>query len=154
MTARAANRRGRRTDFWLERCGQPYVRRDSEDRTGEPSRSDTNQSVRVAVQMDRPADHRLVGMEYPLPERMRNDRPANGRPWPIVVQGQPATEWDDDPEHLEIVSADELPGESFRLTVRIHRDGHCLLPGYLRHPRLPWRKGLSISSRFGTAKDG
>jgi hypothetical protein len=122
MAARASHSRRHWIHFGLKRIWNPYVRRDSEERTDEPSWCDTDESVRVAVEADRLADQRPVGVEHTLPERMRDDRHANGRPGSIIVGRKPATERDCDPKNREIVAAHELPGERFRLTVRIHRE--------------------------------
>ena len=122
MTARAPHSRCRRIHFGLKRRWNPDVRRDSEERTDEPWWRDTDERVRVAVETNRLADQRLVGVEHALPERMRDDRHANGRPESIIVGRKPATEWDFDAKNLEVIAAHELPGERFRLTVRIHRD--------------------------------
>ena len=124
MTARAPHGRCRRIHFGLKRSGNPYIRRDSEDGTDEPWRCDADERIRVAVETNRLADQRLVSVEHPLPERMRDDRHANGRPESIFVRRKPAADGDCDSENLEVVAAHELAGERFRLAVRIHRDGH------------------------------
>jgi hypothetical protein len=122
MTSRAPHSRCRRIHFGLQRCRNPDVGRDSDERTDEPWWCDTDERVRVAVETNRLADKRLVSVEHPLPERMRDNRHANRRPQSVIVGRQRATESGFDTKNLEVVAAHELPGQRFWLTVHVHHD--------------------------------
>ena len=124
MTAGAPHGRCRRIDFGLKRRWKPYVRRDSDDRTDELWRCDADERVWAAVETDRLPDQRPVGVEEPLPERMRDDRHTNGRPDAIFVRCEGAADGHRDTKNLEIVAAHELASDRLRLTVRIERKRH------------------------------
>ena len=124
MTAGAAHGRCRRIHFGLKRCGNPYIRRHSQDGTTEPWWCDADERIRVAVETDRLADQRPVPPEHPLPERMRDDRHANRRRDLIFVRRKPAADGHGDSKNVEVIAAHELAGQRFWLAVRIHGDGH------------------------------
>ena len=122
VTTRAPHGRRRRIHFGLQGGWDPDVGRHADGRAHEPWRRDPDERVRVAVEVDRLADRRLVAVEHPLPERMRDDRDTNGRSDSIVAGHQPTADSGVDPKSLEVIAGDELPGERFRRALRVHGD--------------------------------
>jgi hypothetical protein len=92
--------------------GQQHVR--AAGQPAESGRQHADHSVRLAIDRDRPAEHRRIGVELPLPQRIGEDRDVRGAGRDILVGQEIPAERGLDAEQRQIARAHDLVGETLR----------------------------------------
>jgi hypothetical protein len=120
MTARAPHRRRRRITSGWSAVGTQTSGATPMSGPTNPGGATPIERVRVAVETDRPGRSTTgSALNTRCQSACEMTATRTGAPQSIIVGREPATEWDCDPKNLEVIAAHELPGERFRLTVRI-----------------------------------
>ena len=111
VAERPAQTGSRRPHLLLKRHGYPDIRRATDRRADELRRRDANDCIDAAVEGDGLANHRCVCVEAILPERMRDDRHAHGRPAPVFRGEKRPSSFEPHAEDLEEVSGDQVSSD-------------------------------------------